>query len=53
MRSLQSRARPSVIYFSAVKPGLFGHIIRKYMPMGVNPGVVSKDSGTTLVKTGF
>jgi len=43
----------SVMYFSAVKPGLFGHIIRKYMPMGVNPGVVSKDSGTTLVKTGF
>jgi len=43
----------SVTYFSAVKPGLFGHIIRKYMPMGVNPGVVSKDSGTTLVKTGF
>ena len=47
--------RPStaypVTYFSSVKPGLFDHIIRKYMPMAASVGAVGKNSESTLMKT--
>jgi cytochrome o ubiquinol oxidase subunit 2 len=48
--------RPSsgypVTYFSSVKPGLFGDIVRKYMPTGANRGTVGENSSFTPVKTG-
>jgi cytochrome o ubiquinol oxidase subunit 2 len=44
-------AKPSVGYpvtsFSWVKPDLFDYIIRKYRPANVNPGAMSKESGST------
>ncbi|MGA8019028.1 MAG: ubiquinol oxidase subunit II [Desulfobacterales bacterium] len=39
-----------VTYFSSVKPGLFDHIVRKYMAMDVNPGVKSTDTGSTNIQ---
>jgi len=39
-----------VTYFSSVKPDLFDHIVRKYMAVDVNPGVKSKDAGSTNMK---
>jgi len=49
-------AKPSigypVKYFSSVTPGLFDHIVHKYLPAGVMPGAVSRDSGSTSMKTG-
>jgi len=49
-------ARPSVghpvTYFSSVTPGLFDHIIHKYLPTGVNPDPVSNNPGYTHMKTG-
>ena len=48
--------RPSsgypVTYFSSVKPGLFGDIVRKYTTTGANPGTVSENEGSTSVKIG-
>jgi hypothetical protein len=39
-------------YFSSVKTGLFGDIIRKYnTTMGINPGIVNKDSVSMHRKT--
>jgi cytochrome o ubiquinol oxidase subunit 2 len=35
-----------VTYFSSVMPGLFDHILRKYMPMAANPLPMSKESGS-------
>jgi len=41
-----------VTYFSSVTPGLFDHIIHKYLPTGVNPDAMSRDdSGSTRMKT--
>ncbi len=49
-------AQPSVghpvTFFSAVKPGLFEHIVRKYLPMQVDPDATGSDSGVSHVKTG-
>jgi len=49
-------AKPSVdstvMYFSSVKPGLFDHILRKYMPIGANSGAVSKGSDSMHAQTG-
>jgi len=40
-----------VMYFSSVTPGLFDHIIRKYLPIGMNSAAMRKDdSGSTRVK---
>jgi cytochrome o ubiquinol oxidase subunit 2 len=41
-----------VTRFSSVKPGLFDHIVRKYMAMDVNPGVKSTDTGSTNIQIG-
>jgi cytochrome o ubiquinol oxidase subunit 2 len=41
-----------VTYFSSVTPGLFNQTIRKYMPVSVNPGAMSRDdSGSMRMKT--
>ena len=41
-----------VTYFSSVSPGLFDHIIRQYLPIGVNSAVTRKDDfGSTRLKT--
>jgi cytochrome o ubiquinol oxidase subunit 2 len=43
-------AKPSVrypvTYFSSVLPGLFDHILRKYMPMAANPFPMSTKTGS-------
>ena len=49
-------AKPSisypVTYFSSVTPGLFDHIIHKYIRIGLNSGAMSRDdSGSTRIKT--
>jgi cytochrome o ubiquinol oxidase subunit II len=48
--------KPSLRYpvtvFSSVIPGLFDHIIGKYRPMGVNPGAIRRESGSTYARTG-
>jgi cytochrome o ubiquinol oxidase subunit 2 len=41
-----------VTRFSSVKPGLFDHIVRKYMAMDVNPGVKSTETGSTNIQMG-
>ena len=41
-----------VTYFSLVKPDLFDYIISKSRTMGVNPGSISKESGSTHGKSG-
>ena len=42
----------SVTYFSAVEPGLFEGIIRKYRPAEGNPGPLSRDAGSIPMNTG-
>jgi cytochrome o ubiquinol oxidase subunit 2 len=41
-----------VTHFSSVKPGLFDHIVRKYMAMDVNPGVKSTKTGSANIQIG-
>jgi cytochrome o ubiquinol oxidase subunit 2 len=41
-----------VTRFSSVKPGLFDHIVRKYMAMDVNPDVKSTETGSTNIQMG-
>jgi cytochrome o ubiquinol oxidase subunit 2 len=49
-------AKPSVghtvMYFSAVEPGLFDRIIAKYRPAVVNPGSSNRGAGSAHMKTG-
>jgi len=40
-----------VTYFSSVTPGLFDHIVRKYLPIGVNSAASRDASGSTRMKT--
>ena len=40
-----------VAYFSSVKLDLFDHVIRKYLPMGTNRGVMNDGSASAHLKT--
>ncbi|MEJ2166568.1 MAG: ubiquinol oxidase subunit II [Desulfobacterales bacterium] len=42
----------TVLYFSAVEPGLFDSIIAKYRPAAVNPGSSKRGAGAAHMKTG-
>jgi cytochrome o ubiquinol oxidase subunit 2 len=49
-------AKPSVghpvTYYSSVTPGLFDHIIHSYRQASATSGALSRDSGSTSMKTG-